>query len=92
MKLFDPTASATERGFVMAPRPRTLRGLRVGLVENTKFNADTILARLADRLGRDYDMTVSRMVRKRSSSHGVDEAHVEALRRTSDFVVAGIGD
>jgi hypothetical protein len=92
MKLFDPTASPVEREVAFAPRPRALRGLRVGLVENTKFNADAILAKLADRLGRDYGMAVSRMVRKRSPSHGVDEEQVEALRRISDLVVSGIGD
>jgi hypothetical protein len=92
MKLFDPTASPVERAVAIAPRPQQLRGLRVGLVENTKFNADTILSKVADRLGADYGMAVTRMVRKRSPSHGVDEEHVEALRQISDFVVSGIGD
>jgi hypothetical protein len=37
-------------------------------------------------------MSVSRMVRKRSPSHEVDEAAIDALRTQSDFVVSGIGD
>jgi hypothetical protein len=37
-------------------------------------------------------MTVTRMVRKRSPSHEVDETALEALRAESDFVVSGIGD
>ena len=37
-------------------------------------------------------MTVSRMIRKRSPSHGVTEEAADELRRISDFVVSGVGD
>lgn len=90
--LFDPTASPSGGEATIAPRPARLDGLRIGLVENTKFNSDKLLLRLAERLGRRHGMTVSRMVRKRSPSHEVEEAAIEALRKQSDFVVSGIGD
>jgi hypothetical protein len=90
--LFDPTAAPVGREVTITPRPGRLDGLRIGLVENTKFNSDKLLLRLADRLGRRHGMTVARMVRKRSPSHEVDEAAIEALRTQSDFVVSGIGD
>ena len=91
-KIFDPTSAPVAREAQRAPRPADLRGLRLGLVENTKFNSDKLLLRLAARLGRRHGMTVARMVRKRSPSHEVDEAAIDALRRQSDFVVSGIGD
>ena len=50
MKLFDPTSTPRERTVTLAPRPRDLAGLRVGLVENTKFNSDVILTKLGERL------------------------------------------
>ena len=90
--LFDPTATPVGREMKIAPRPLRLDGLRIGLVENTKFNSDVLLQRLADRLDRRHGMTVARMVRKRSPSHEVDEAAIEVLRAQSDFVVSGIGD
>jgi hypothetical protein len=90
--LFDPTAAPVGREVTIAPRPSKLDGLRIGLVENTKFNSDKILLRLADRLGRRHGMTVAGMVRKRSPSHEVHEAAIEVLRKQSDFVVSGIGD
>src|SRR5262245_11975477 len=90
--LFDPTETPVGSYVKIAPRPLRRDGLRIGLVENTKFNSDVLLRRLADRLGRRHGMTVSRMVRKRSPSHEVEEAAVEALRAQSDFVVSGIGD
>ena len=90
--LFDPTAAPVGREVTIAPRPVRLDGLRIGLVENTKFNSATLLLRLADRLGRRHGMTVAQMARKRSPSHEVDEAAIAALRKQSDFVVSGIGD
>ena len=90
--LFDPTAAPVGRAVTIAPRPARLDGLCIGLVENTKFNSATLLLRLADRLGRRHGMTVAHMARKRSPSHEVDEAAIEALRTQSDFVVSGIGD
>ena len=92
MKLFDPTTPPVERAISLAPRLGDLRGLRVGLVENTKFNSDAILARLGARLAREHGVTVSRMIRKRSASHAVTEEAADALRRISDFVVSGVGD
>ena len=92
MKLFDPTSKPMERAVELAPRPASLRGLRLGLVDNTKFNSDTLLTKLAERLARRHGMTVTLTSRKRSPSHELDEAAVRALRKQADFVVSGIGD
>ena len=92
MKMFDPTSSPVRRDVTLARRPAELRGLRIGLVENTKFNSATLLQKLADRLRERHGMTVALMTTKRSPSHEVDEAQVKALRKVSDFVVSGIGD
>jgi hypothetical protein len=92
MTLFDPTSSPVAREVRLAPRPASLDGLRLGLVENTKFNSDTLLLRLADRLARRHGMTLASMARKRSPSHEVDDATIETLRAGSDVVISGIGD
>ena len=92
MKLFDPTSKPVERQVQVARRPAALKGLRLGLVDNTKFNSDTLLRKLADRLHRRHGMTVSVTNRKRSPSHEIDEAGIRALRSQADLVVSGIGD
>jgi hypothetical protein len=92
VKLFDPTSKPVERAVQLAPRPASLQGLRLGLVDNTKFNSDALLNKLAERLARRHGMTVTLTNRKRSPSHEIDEAAVRALRRQADFVVSGIGD
>jgi len=92
MKLFDPTSTPVQREVKLARAPERLDGLRLGLVDNTKFNSDTLLAKLAERLGRRHGMRVALMSRKRSPSHELDEGAVEALRTRADLVISGIGD
>lgn len=92
MKLFDPTSTPRKRTMSLAPRRRHLAGLRVGLVENTKFNADVMLRKIGERLASQYGMVVNPMVRKRSPSHGVTENQADGLRKISDFIVSGVGD
>jgi len=92
MKLFDPTSGPVKREVEIAKRPASLKGLRLGLVDNTKFNSDTLLRKLAERLARRHGMTVAVTNRKRSPSHEVDEAAIRALRSQADLVVSGIGD
>lgn len=92
MKLFDPTVPPASRAPGLAPRPPHLRGLRLGLVENTKFNSERLLLALAERLQRTHGATVGLLHRKRSPNHEVDEAAVRALRQASDLVISGIGD
>ena len=92
MKIFDPTAAARARPLGLAPTPPRLDGVRLALVENTKFNSETLLRKLAARLARKYRITLSVVHRKRSPSHEIEDGVVPALRRQADLVISGIGD
>ena len=92
MKLFDPTSKPVERAVKLAPRPASPKGLRLGLVDNTKFNSHALLRKLAERLARRHGMTVTVTQRKRSPSHAIEEAGSEELRAKTDLVISGIGD
>ena len=92
IEILDPTVEQSTQPIKFVARPDSLSGLRVGLVENTKFNSEALLVKLGHRLSRDHGMTVAQVARKRSPSHGVTEEAVDALRRVCDFVVSGIGD
>ena len=91
MKIFDPTSAPRPHALGLAPAP-TLHGARVMLVENTKFNSETLLRKLAERLSRKHATTVSGVHRKRSPSHEIEEGVVPALSRQADLVISGIGD
>ena len=91
MKIFDPTASPKSRELELPP-PARLEGARLMLVENTKFNSETLLRKLAERLARKHGTTVSGVHRKRSPSHEIEEGVLPALSRQGDLVISGIGD
>ena len=92
MKMFDPTSEPVGVSLRPAPRPASLAGLRLGLVENTKMNSSAILEKLAARLAARHGTTVTVRNRKRSPSHEIDEAAVRALKSGTDLVISGIGD
>jgi len=84
--------TAEREDFSYAPRPRSLEGLKVGLVENTKFNSETLLRKIAERLDERYRVKLAHLDHKRSSSHSVVEEAIAELKKKTDFVLAGIGD
>ena len=91
-EILDPTVEPRRQPLTYVPRPDSLKGKRIGLVENTKFNAKPILEKLAERLGRRHQTTVTFRTRKRSASHEVDGDAIKALRAQCDLVISGIGD
>ena len=92
MELLDPTLEVAPQTVRYVPRPRSLQGLRVGLIENTKFNSDRLLQKVGDILKAEYGVAETRMWRKRNSSVPADEAIIAELRNGCDVMVAGIGD
>jgi hypothetical protein len=92
MEIFDPTISPEREAFSYAPRPKDLQGLKVGLVENTKFNSETILRKIAERLDERYKVKLVDVAHKQSSSHSVTEDAIAKLKEQADFVIAGVGD
>jgi hypothetical protein len=90
--VFDPTMPLETTTFSYAPRPTSLQGLRVGLVENTKLNSAEILRRIADRLGTRFQTTLVHLNRKHSSGHSVSNEAIVLFKREVDFVIAGVGD
>ena len=92
IELFDPTTSSDKTPIEYVPRPQSLEGLKVGLVDNTKFNSKTLLIKIADRLKTRYNAEMAHLVTKGSSGHPVSDSAVRDFTEKVDFVVAGIGD
>ena len=92
MKIFDPTSSPVPRALRIASAPARLDGVRLMLVENTKFNSETLLRKLGERLARKHGTVVSGVHRKRSPSHEIEEGVIPGLSRQADLVISGIGD
>lgn len=92
LKVFDPTTEAKDGAFPFSPRPESLRNLNIGLVENTKFNSDKLLLKIAAILERDYGANSHVIRRKRNAGVPAHEEIIKELAANCDVVVAGIGD
>jgi hypothetical protein len=92
IEILDPTSEPGSRTIEYAPRPRSLEGKRVGLVENTKFNSDRLLEKIGQVLKAEYGAAETRMWRKRNASVPAHDEIIEELRQSCDVMVAGIGD
>ena len=93
MKIFDPTSRRTGPAtLALAPRPASLDGMRLGLVDNRKVNAAAILEKIADRLAARHGTRVAVRDVKRSPSHEIDAKAIAALKRDADLVISGVGD
>jgi hypothetical protein len=91
MNLLDPTIATQEEAIDFAPRPVDLRGLRIGLIENTKKNAEEVLRKLAEKLAIKYGMTANVLVHKPQRAP-VKDSQIAELKGRADFAIAGIGD
>ena len=90
--VFDPTIPLETTPFSYAPRPGSLRGVRLGLVENTKFNSKELLCKVAERLEQRHGMRMVYLDRKKSSGHAVSEEAISLFQQQVDLVLSGVGD
>jgi hypothetical protein len=92
IEILDPTAEPGPQALAWAPRPDSLEGKRVGLVENTKFNSDRLLQKIGEILASEYGAAETRMWRKHNASVPAHAEIIAELRQSCDVMVAGIGD
>jgi hypothetical protein len=92
-RLLDPTGeSDLVTNTQLRPRLRSLQGLRLALLENTKPNGAVLLQHVGRELQENYGVREVRMFRKGYFGTPVEESVVQQILRDSDFAVAGIGD
>jgi len=92
IEILDPTLEAPTQPIAYAARPQRLEGKRVALIENTKFNSDTLLLKIGDILVKEYGAASARMFRKHNASVPAHTEIIEEIQKTCDVVVAGVGD
>ncbi len=92
MEILDPTNESVPQSMAYVPRPGSLQGKRVGLIDNTKHNSDRLLGKIGEILKAEYGVAETRMWRKYNASVPAHEEIIAELRQTCDVMVAGIGD
>jgi hypothetical protein len=89
---FDPRGRVETERVAPAPRAATLAGLRLGVLDNTKWNAGRLLRKTAARLEERFALTAVNYYRKESFSKAADPALVAAIVADNDIVLTAIGD
>jgi hypothetical protein len=97
MVLIDPTEEPARRAQrsakQLAPRQfTTLDGIRLGLVSNSKLNADNVLLAIGDLLAERYALETIVHEKKQNFSLPAPDAIVDAMVQKADVVIAGVGD
>ena len=92
IELLDPTRELRSGQMSYAPRPSSLKGKRVALIENTKYNSDRLLEMIGEILVEEYGVAGTKMYHKRYSSVPAHEEIITDVRKTCDIMIAGVGD
>ena len=90
--LVDPTTEPVVAPFDGAPRLPSMAGMRLGIIDDSKRNADVLLEELAEVLRARYEISGVQWHRKPSASRPADPAEVAILARSCDAVVVAVGD
>jgi hypothetical protein len=90
--VFDPRGVVEAETKPLAPRVDDLAGLRLGVLDNTKWNAGRLLRKTVARLGEEAALAAVSYYRKESFSKDADPALIETIAAGSDIVLTAIGD
>ena len=90
--VFDPRGVVEAETKPLAPRVGDLAGLRLGVLDNTKWNANRLLRKTVARLGEKAALAAVNYYRKESFSKDADPALIETIAADSDIVLTAIGD
>ena len=91
VRIFDPSLEAKRQSITYKPRPKSLHNLQIGLVDNTKFNSDKLLLKIAKILEQQYGAK-GHIIRRKGKATVPDMKVIEELTDSCDVAVSGIGD
>ena len=91
--LLDPTSAPIPVApGAMAPRPRSLEGLRLGILANSKPFSRELLELLAEKLQHDYGIASIATWTKRTFAVVAPGVLLDEVAARSDVVLTAIGD
>ncbi len=87
----DPTAGGNRAAISLAPRPMDLAGKVVGLLDNTKEQADVIFETVAGVLRERFGVAQVVIRRKEAFSRPATEALLNEMAREVQVAAAALG-
>jgi len=90
--VYDPRGVVEAAPLATAPRVKKLEGLRMGLLDNTKWNANKLLRGVRDRLAQKHAFGAVNYYRKESFSLAATPELLAKIAANNDIVLTAIGD
>jgi hypothetical protein len=90
--VFDPRGVVEAETLSLAPRSAGLDGLRLGVLDNTKWNANRLLRKTAARLAESISLAAVNYYRKESFSRDAEPELIRRIAAENDIVLTAIGD
>ena len=90
--VYDPRGTVTAEPRALAPRLRSLDGTRLGVLDNTKWNASKLLRATVARLGAEITLAEVRHYVKESFSRPAAGDLLDRIAAENDAVITAIGD
>ncbi len=92
MQLYDPTVPGPERNFSRAPALGSLDGKTIGVLENGKLNAVSMLQETAALFAARHGCEVLPLYSKSNASAPAPAETLAAAAKDVDFLITGLGD
>lgn len=92
MKLIDPTVKSAAQQRTIAPRLDSLEGKTIGLLTNSKVNADVLLRETAALFGARHQCKVLDLASKQNASAPAPGGIIKDLAQECDFLITAMGD
>lgn len=89
---FDPRGLVETEPLALSARATDLNRLRLGMLDNTKWNAGRLLRKTVAKLQQEFSFAAVNYYRKESFSKDADPALIETIAANSDIVLTAIGD
>jgi hypothetical protein len=90
--VFDPRGGVETEPLAISQRPATLEGLRLGVLDNTKWNAKRLLRKTVANLQQEISFAAVNYYRKESFSKEADPVLIATIAAENDIVMTAIGD
>jgi hypothetical protein len=89
---YDPRGVVEADALTAAARASSLKGLRLAILDNTKWNAGKLLRGLQQQLSDDAGLSAITYYRKRSFSMNAAPELLDEIAANNDLVITAIGD
>ena len=90
--VYDPRGTVTAEPRELAARLATLDGVRLGVLDNTKWNASKLLRQVVTGLEAGLTLAAVNVYAKESFSRPAEAGLLDRIAAENDAVITAIGD